>query len=68
MGKILESTRRSLMKTITWRTIVFIDTLIISYLITGNLYFAGAIVSVKLFTGMFWYYVHERTWARINWQ
>ena len=66
-NKIPSSRKRSITKAVTWRIIVFIDTLVISYLITKDLYFAGAIVCVKLFTGTFWYYVHERIWTNNKW-
>jgi len=48
MEKVKSSRRRSITKAITWRIIVFIDTLVISYLVTKDLYFAGAIVGIKL--------------------
>ena len=68
MEKVKASRRRSITKAITWRIIVFIDTLVISYLVTKDLYFAGAIVGIKLFTGTFWYYIHERVWTNSKWQ
>lgn len=59
--------RRSLMKTITWRAGATIDTFLISYFITGNLVWAGSIVSVEIMTKMLLYYLHERVWARVPW-
>ncbi len=57
---------RSLAKAISWRTVGTIDTIAISWLITGKLTFAVSIGAVELFTKMFLYYMHERIWNRIK--
>ena len=57
---------RSVVKTISWRTIGTLDTIIISYFITGNLAMAASIGSIELFTKMILYYFHERAWNRIS--
>lgn len=61
-----EKPYRSIVKSISWRAIGTIDTIIISYLITGKLAFAFSIGGVELFTKMFLYFLHERTWNKIN--
>lgn len=61
-----EKAYRSLLKSISWRTIGTIDTVIISWLITGTLSFALTIGGVELFTKMFLYFFHERLWNRIK--
>jgi uncharacterized membrane protein len=58
---------RSLVKTVTWRTIGTMDTIIISYFITGSIAMGAAIGGTELFTKMFLYYIHERGWSRIDW-
>ena len=58
---------RSLVKTVTWRTIGTMDTIIISYFITGSIAMGAAIGGTELFTKMFLYYLHERGWSRIDW-
>lgn len=55
---------RSVVKTITWRILGTIDTIIISWVIVGNFRFAVSIGGVELFTKMFLYYFHERLWTR----
>jgi uncharacterized membrane protein len=55
---------RSVVKTISWRALGTIDTIIISWIIVGNFRFAVSIGGVELFTKMFLYYFHERLWAR----
>lgn len=56
---------RSLVKSISWRVTGTLDTMVISFLITGKLKWALSIGAVELFTKMFLYYVHERIWNRI---
>ncbi len=57
---------RSVAKSVSWRLTGTIDTMIISFLITGKLKWALTIGVVELFTKMFLYYVHERIWNRIS--
>jgi len=53
---------KSIMKAISWRIIGTIDTIVISYLLTGKLVIALSIGSVEVFTKMILYYFHERAW------
>ncbi len=62
-----ENIKRSIAKTISWRIVGTIDTVIISYLITGTLALAAAIGGVELITKMVLYFFHERTWNNIKW-
>ena len=55
---------KSLLKTISWRALASTDTLMIAWLLTGNLKTAESIMSLEIFTKMFLYYVHERFWTR----
>lgn len=57
---------RSAIKTISWRTIGTIDTMVISYFVTGNLIWAVSIGSIEVFTKMILYYFHERAWDTTN--
>jgi len=56
---------RSLVKAVSWRLTGSLDTMIISFLITGQLKFALAISGVELFTKIGLYYVHERVWEKV---
>lgn len=62
-----EKVSRSLIKTISWRLIGTLDTIVISYLITGTLEMAFSIGMVELFTKMVLYFFHERAWSKIKW-
>lgn len=60
-----EKAYRSVVKTISWRTVGTLDTVIISYFITGNLAMAASIGSIEVVTKMILYYFHERAWNKI---
>tara|TARA_R110001583_G_scaffold92190_4_gene234545 strand:- start:726 stop:1001 length:276 start_codon:yes stop_codon:yes gene_type:complete len=64
---ISDSPTRSLVKTLSWRTIGTIDTIVISWLITGEIALALSIGSVELVTKMVLYFFHERIWNTIKW-
>lgn len=57
---------RSIVKAISWRTVGTIDTMVVSYLITGSLVFASSIGAAELFTKMALYYFHERAWNKLK--
>lgn len=61
-----EKPYRSIVKTISWRALGTLDTVIISYIITGNLIMAASIGSIELVTKMILYYYHERAWNKIS--
>lgn len=61
-----EKSYRSIAKSVSWRTIGTIDTIVISMFITGKLDLALAIGGIEVFTKMALYYFHERTWNRIK--
>lgn len=61
-----EKSYRSIVKSVSWRTIGTIDTFLISLIVTGKLDFALTIGGVEVFTKMGLYYVHERSWNRIS--
>ena len=57
---------RSLIKGVSWRITGSIDTLIISFFITGKLKLALGIMSVEFFTKVALYYCHERVWEKLS--
>ncbi len=60
------SRKRHILKTITWRIIGTIDTIIISWIITGNWKWGLAIGGVEVVTKMILYYIHERAWYKFS--
>ncbi|MDT0556634.1 DUF2061 domain-containing protein [Patiriisocius hiemis] len=63
-GKILESRKRHLAKTFTWRGIGTLDTMALSWLATGNPLTGLKIGFAELITKMILYYLHERAWYK----
>lgn len=53
----------SFAKGISWRLVGTIDTIIISYFITGQWKFALSIGTVEIFTKIILFYFHDRVWA-----
>ncbi len=62
-----ENPKRSIAKSISWRIIGTLDTILISWLVTGTLKVAFSIGVVELFTKMLLYFFHERIWNKISW-
>ena len=58
--------KRHLLKTITWRIIGTLDTMILSWAITGSLKIGMAIGGVEVITKMVLYYFHERVWYKFS--
>ena len=62
-----ERPMRSVVKSITWRVVGTIDTIVISWIITGKVSMALTIGSIELITKMLLYFLHERIWNAIKW-
>ncbi len=62
-----EKPLRSVIKALSWRLIGTIDTLVVSYFITGELLLASSIASVDFLTKLVLYFVHERIWNKVTW-
>jgi len=56
------SYKRHIAKTISWRFIGTIDTIVLSGVITGSWATGLAIGGVEVFTKMGLYFLHERAW------
>jgi uncharacterized membrane protein len=62
---MVEKHYRSLVKAVSWRLAGSVDTMVISFIITGRIKWALSISGVELFTKVFLFYVHERVWNKI---
>jgi uncharacterized membrane protein len=58
------SNRRHLLKTITWRIIGTLDTMILAWLITGDPMTGFKIGMAEVVTKMLLYFVHEKVWHK----
>ena len=54
--------KRHIAKSFSWRLIGTLDTLVFSWLITGDLREGLSISGITTFTKLVWYYMHERLW------
>ena len=63
----MESTKRSLVKTISWRITGSLSTFLISYALLGDFTVAGYIATVQVIMNTFLYFLHERVWNIIGW-
>ncbi|MGJ8665804.1 MAG: DUF2061 domain-containing protein [Patiriisocius sp.] len=65
-AKVLESRKRHLAKTFTWRAVGTFDTVLLSFLITANPITGLKIGVAEMITKMILYYFHERFWYRLD--
>lgn len=62
----MDTKKRSLIKTITWRVTGSTATFLISYVVSGSFAAAGTIAMVQMVTNTILYYGHERVWNRVR--
>ena len=60
------SYKRHIAKTISWRVVGTLDTIILSGIITGSWELGLAIGGVEVFTKMILYFLHERVWYKYS--
>lgn len=58
--------KRHIAKTVTWRIIGTLDTMLIGWLISGDPIIGVKIGFLEIFTKMLLYFIHERVWYRSN--
>ncbi len=58
---------RSVAKALSWRVVGTLDTLVVSYILTGKITVAASIASVDFLTKLVLYFFHERIWNAIKW-
>ncbi len=62
-----EKPLRSIVKALSWRVVGTVDTLLVSYFLTGKIALAASIASVDFLTKLVLYFFHERIWNKIKW-
>lgn len=60
----MKFSKRHLAKTITWRIIGSLDTLLIAWLLSGDFSSGLQISGLELISKMLLYYIHERIWFK----
>mgnify|MGYP003128577441 FL=1 len=56
--------KRHVLKTVSWRIIGTLDTMLLGWLISGDPMIGVKVGAVEVVTKMGLYYVHERLWYR----
>jgi len=64
---MIETTARSIAKTLSWRVCGSTATFAISYAILGDFAISGTIAVIQLTFNTVLYFVHERVWNWITW-
>lgn len=63
---VKSSNKRHILKTISWRGIGTLDTILLAWFITGDPAMGLKIGAVEVVTKMILYFVHEKLWYRID--
>lgn len=58
--------KRHILKTITWRVIGTLDTMLIGWIISGNIAVGASIGGIEVLTKTILYYFHERVWYKYD--
>ncbi len=61
-----ENKLRTMIKTITFRIVATLTTILLVYVFYGDLKIAGMIGIIEVVTKLFIYYIHERVWDKIH--
>ncbi|MEH6704696.1 MAG: DUF2061 domain-containing protein [Galbibacter orientalis] len=64
--KIENSNKRHIVKTVTWRFVGTMDTMLLAWIISGDSIVGLQIGFTEVITKMLLYYFHERVWYRVN--
>jgi uncharacterized membrane protein len=62
-----EKAGRSVTKALTYRLWQSLNTFLISFVVTGKIELAVAIVSIEVVIKIVIYFIHERIWNKIKW-
>jgi len=60
------SYKRHIAKTISWRIVGTLDTILLSWIITGSWKIGLSIGGVEVITKMVLYFFHERVWYKFS--
>lgn len=66
MKKTKVSFKRHIAKTLTWRVVGTIDTMLLGWLVSGDPMIGITIGSFEVVTKMVLYFIHERVWYKIG--
>tara|TARA_R110002012_G_scaffold301273_2_gene501478 strand:+ start:861 stop:1067 length:207 start_codon:yes stop_codon:yes gene_type:complete len=61
---MIASKTRTILKTISWRIVGTLDTMVLGWIITGSPLVGLKIGGLELITKFVLYYIHERIWLK----
>ena len=64
----VDTQKRTLAKTMTWRITASLTTFLIAWMLTGDILVGASIGSIEAIAKIFLYYFHERIWTNISWE
>lgn len=62
-----ESHVRSIIKGVTWRVVASGTTMLVVFVVTGDLTLVASVGVVDVTLKVLFYYFHERAWGRVHW-
>ena len=62
-----ETHARSVVKTVIWRFIASLTTVVLVFIFTGDLTITVGIGIIDIIAKMIFYYLHERAWNMVKW-
>ena len=62
-----DNRKRSIAKTISWRVVATVTTIVIVFTFTGEVALSFGVGAVEVTTKMALYYGHERAWSHGDW-
>jgi len=62
----MDNHARSLAKAVSWRVTGTLDTILVSFIVTGRIKVAVSIGCFELITKTLLYYFHERVWNKVS--
>lgn len=63
----MDTSRRLMVKALTWQASGFVVMMIVGWLITGSVSSGGGIAVAGTVTGFCAYFLHELAWAKVSW-
>jgi len=63
----LETRKRSVFKSITWRILASCTTILLVFTFTGELALSFGVGVIEVILKLFLYFLHERAWTRVRW-
>jgi len=64
---MIETKKRTLIKTVSWRIIATCTTIVVAYILTRSLKLAFGVGCIDTLVKTVFYYFHERVWCNCDW-